>query len=182
MSSKNTTKKDNGANNAASKNTKKAVSKNAGKSTGVVIVELNEPSDTGNNEAADNVSSEAEKTPSTVTTTTPAKKKAVSKKPAQAKKAIATTPAKKKSVATSKPAAGAKKIKLASSCYHYYRNWLKDFMRSHGVPSARFQKSEDSYDGHIVVLETEKAKGLKALETWNKENPDTKEMFWDIKK
>ena len=75
-----------------------------------------------------------------------------------------------------------KKVKLAASTYHYYRNWLAEFMRSHGVPSAKFQKSPESYDGHITVSETEKAKGLKALEQWSKQNPDTKELFWDIKK
>ena len=75
-----------------------------------------------------------------------------------------------------------KKIKLAATCYHYYRNFLKEFMRSHGVPSARFSKSPESYDGHLTVIETEKAKGLKALEQWTKENPDTKELFWDVKK
>jgi len=75
-----------------------------------------------------------------------------------------------------------KKVKLAASTYHYYRNWLAEFMRSHGVPSAKFQKSPESYEGHITVTETEKAKGLKALEQWSKQNPDTKELFWDIKK
>lgn len=79
-------------------------------------------------------------------------------------------------------AANGKKIKLASSTYHYYRNWLAEFMRSHGVPSAKFQKSPESYNGHITVLEADKAKGLKALEQWSKQNPDTKELFWDIKK
>jgi len=75
-----------------------------------------------------------------------------------------------------------KKIKLAASTYHYYRNWLAEFMRSHGVPSAKFQKSPTSYEGHIMISETEKAKGLKALEQWSKQNPDTKELFWDVKK
>jgi hypothetical protein len=186
MSSKNTTKKDNGANAAASKTSKNVTAngtakiKSAGK--GVVVIELNEPTETDNNGAVSAVNSEATTETSPVTSAAPAKKKAVTKQPAQAKKAIAATPAKKKAVVTSKSAATTKKVKLASSCYHYYRNWLKDFMRSHGVPSARFQKSEDSYDGHITVLENEKIKGLKALEAWNKENPDTKEMFWDIKK
>jgi len=79
-------------------------------------------------------------------------------------------------------AVGNKKVRLAASTYHYYRNWLAEFMRSHGVPSAKFQKSPESYEGHITVSETEKAKGLKALEQWSKQNPDTKELFWDVKK
>jgi len=91
--------------------------------------------------------------------------------------------AKKKAVSTVKGvAANGKKVKLAASTYHYYRNFLAEFMRSHGVPSANFQKSAESYDGHITVSETEKAKGLKALEQWSKQNPDTRELFWDIKK
>ncbi len=178
MSSKNTSKKSNGATSAAVKTGKKTTVNKAGKVTGVTnqeILELNEPSETDNNGAVTETSN--------VTVEAPLKKSTQTKKAAQEKKAVAITPAKKKAVVASKPTAtNSKKIKLAASCYHYYRNWLKDFMRSHGVPSARFQKSPDSYDGHITVLESEKVKGLKALETWNKENPDTKEIFWDIKK
>lgn len=75
-----------------------------------------------------------------------------------------------------------KKIQIAASCYHYYRNWLRDWLRSHNVPSARFQKSPESYDGHITVLESEKEHAIAALELWKTENPDVKEMFWDLKK
>ena len=205
MITKSTVKKSNGANPAAGKNSQKVMANRAGNGIiadkGVVVIEFNEPSETDNNGTISPVSSEANAETSTVTSEAPAKKATQTKKVAQAKKAtqtkkvaevkkvaqakkeVATTPAKKKAVATSKPAAtNDKKIKLAASCYHYYRNWLKDFMRSHGVASARFQKSPESYNGHIIVLESEKVKGLKALETWNKENADTKEMFWDIKK
>ena len=187
MSSKNTTRKSNGSNTAKGKDSKKVMANRAGKikgdGNGVVVIELNEPSETDSNGAVSPVKSTANTETSTVTSEATVKKAAQTKKVAQAKKAAATTPAKKKAIATSKPVAtNSKKIRLAASCYHYYRNWLKDFMRSHGVSSARFQKSPDSYDGHITVLESEKVKGLKALETWNKENPETKELFWDIKK
>ncbi len=104
-------------------------------------------------------------------------------KPAQTVKAASNQPARQKGVTKSNTVTnGDKKIRLAASTYHYYRNWLADFMRSHGVPSAKFQKAPESYNGHITVLEAEKAKGLKALEQWSKQNPDTKELFWDVKK
>ena len=74
-----------------------------------------------------------------------------------------------------------KRIQVAATCYHYYRNWLRDWLRPH-APSARFQKSPESYDGHITVLESEKEQAIAALELWKTENPDVKEMFWDIKK
>lgn len=99
-------------------------------------------------------------------------------KPVQSKE---TKPATKKVDVSKKASVKEKKVRLASSCYHYYRHFLKDFLRPL-VPSSRFQKVEDSYDGHILVAESEKAKGLKALEKWNKENPDVKELFWDVKK
>jgi len=72
------------------------------------------------------------------------------------------------------------KIPLVASCYHYYRNWIKDWLHSNGVPSARFLKNSDSYNGYITVSESEKAPGLKALALWKKENPDSKELFWNI--
>ena len=56
------------------------------------------------------------------------------------------------------------------------------FHDSGAAPQIGFSKSPESYDGHLTVIETEKAKGLKALEQWTKENPDTKELFWDVKK
>lgn len=75
-----------------------------------------------------------------------------------------------------------KKVTLAGSGYHYYRNWLRDWLRSHGVPSARFTKSPENYNGNIIVLESEKEKGVIALEQWVTENPDIKEMFWAVNK
>lgn len=75
-----------------------------------------------------------------------------------------------------------KKVTLAGSGYHYYRNWLRDFLRSHGVPSARFTKSPENYNGNITVLESEKEKGVLALEQWVTENPNIKEMFWAVNK
>ena len=188
MSNENTEKMTSGENSAEGKNSKKVMADSAGKnksaSKGVVIIGLNGSSGTDNNEAISPVSSGANAETSIVISKAPAKKATQAKKVAvKVKKAVVVTPVKKKAVAASKPiVTNIKKIKLAASCYHYYRNWLKEFMHSHGVSSARFQKSPDSYDGHITVLESEKVKAIKALETWNKENPDTKEMFWDIKK
>ncbi len=75
-----------------------------------------------------------------------------------------------------------KKVTLAGSGYHWYRNWLRDWLRSHGVPSARFTKSPENYNGNIMVLESEKEKGVLALEQWVTENPDIKEMFWAVNK
>jgi hypothetical protein len=188
MSSENTEKMISSENSAEGKNSKKVMADSAGKikssSKGAVIIGLNGSSDKDNNEAISPVSSGANAETSIVISEAPTKKATQAKKVAvNVKKAVVVTPAKKKAVAASKPiVTNIKKIKLAASCYHYYRNWLKEFMRSHGVSSARFQKSPDSYDGHITVLESEKVKGLKAFEIWNKENPNTKEMFWDVKK
>jgi len=75
-----------------------------------------------------------------------------------------------------------KKVTLAESGYHWYRNWLRLWLHSHGVPSARFKKSATNYYGTITVLESQKEKGVLALELWVKENPDVKEMFWAVNK
>jgi len=100
---------------------------------------------------------------------------------------IVETKAKSKKAATKKPEIKTSvvtktdnKIPLVASCYHYYRNWIKNWLHSNGVPSARFLKNADSYNGYITVLESEKVLGVKALAMWKKENPDTKELFWNI--
>ena len=176
MSTKTTTKKSIGADSATSKNSTKVVTNKAGKVTGVTIVDVAE-------NAGPSASEKATEQPIQVVATT----KVESKPKAKTEKKVAASksakPVTKKDVAVGKELSiGGRKIKLAATCYHYYRNWLKEFMRSHGVGSARFSKAPDSYKGHITCLETDRARGLKALETWNKENPDTKELFWDVKK
>ena len=179
MSTKTTAKKNNGANSATSKNSKKVATNKAGKVTGVTVIELTENAE---QPATENVTEQPKEVVATESTATVEKKPKVKTE----KKTTATKSAKpvtKKAATVSKELSiGGKKIKLAATCYHYYRNFLKDFMRSNGVTSARFAKAADSYKGHLTILETEKAKGLKALETWTKENPDTKELFWDVKK
>jgi len=179
MSTKTTAKKSNGENSATSKNSKKVVTNKSGKVTGVTVIELPE---NGEQPVTENVTEH----PKEVVATESVTKVENKPKAKTEKKAAATKSAKPvtKKVATvgKELSIGGKKIKLAATCYHYYRNWLKEFMRSHGVTSARFQKSPESYDGHLTVLETEKSKGIKVLEQWQKEHPDTKELFWDVKK
>ncbi len=178
MSTKTTAEMATGASSAKNEKSKKVVTKKAGKVTGVTVIELTENAVPQN---PDNATEQPKEVAATVENKS--KTKATAGKKVATNKAV--KPVTKKVGTVSKAiATGEKKIKLAATCYHYYRNWLKDFLRSYagGVSSARFQKSPDSYDGHLVVLESEKAKGLKALEAWNKQNPDTKEMFWDIKK
>lgn len=179
MSTKTTAKKSNGANSATSKDTKKVVTNKSGKVTGVTIIDLSENADLPSGE---NVTEQPTKVAATESATrvenkpkAKTEKKAVTNKSTKPVTQKVTTGGKELSI-------GGKKIRLAATCYHYYRNWLKEFMRSHGVSSARFSKSPESYDGHLTVNEMDKAKGLKALEQWKKENPDTKELFWDVKK
>jgi len=180
MSTKTTAKKSAIAKPTASK---KTITNKAGEIKGVTNLKIIEQDEPVNNNQDSNIAVVNNEV--TATSNKAAKKnvksEAPAKKVAKVTKNISKKSVEKKAVSKS-VATNEKKIKLAASCYHYYRNWLKDFMRSHGVSSARFQKSEESYDGHITVVESEKAKGLKALEQWNKENPDTKEMFWEVKK
>jgi hypothetical protein len=198
MSSKSTTK-DNGAKVATSKKPKNGTGKSTAKApTHYELLPQEEASD--NNSQA--TTSEMESKSVSEGTETGTKNVEVAAAKAKPKKVVAATAkakpkkveaptaksqtkkvAQKKVVSNGKSSAGSnKKVRLAASTYHYYRNWLAEFMRSHGVSSAKFQKSPESYEGHITVSETEKAKGLKALEQWSKQNPDTKELFWDIKK
>lgn len=179
MSTKTTASKSNGANSATSKNSPKVVTNKSGKVTGVTVIELTENAD---QPITENVTEQPTKVVGTESATkSESKPKAKTEKKVLASKSA--KPVAKKTVAAGKGlAVGGKKIRLAATCYHYYRGWLREYMRSHGVGSARFSKAPDSYQGHLTCLETDKAKGLKALETWNKENPDTKELFWDIKK
>ena len=182
MSSKNTTKA-NGAKVASSKQPKNVTGKSSDNTS--THFEL-----LPQKEVSDNDSQKMESSNVTEGTETTTKKVEVVAAKSKPKKVEAVTPKskpqkveQKKTVVVSKSVVvNTKKIRLAASTYHYYRNWLAEFMRSHGVPSAKFQKSPESYNGHIIVLETEKAKGIKALEQWSKQNPDTKELFWDVKK
>ena len=95
---------------------------------------------------------------------------------AKSKKTSATKPESKAATVTKT----GNKIELVATCYHYYRNWLKNWLHSHNVLSARFLKNEDSYNGYVTVSENEKKQALAALALWKKENPDTKELFWEI--
>ena len=175
MTKKNTATKNQNTKPAA-KSSKKTTTNKAGKVIGVTkeIEETNEATNVDSNNSIVSEVAETSNANGSATENKPIAQPAKSKSKKAVQKKV-TTPV--KSVAASD-----KKIKLAASCYHYYRGWLKDFMRSRGISSAKFQKAPESYNGHLVVLESEKAKGLKALEQWNKENPDTKEMFWDVRK
>jgi flagellar biosynthesis chaperone FliJ len=184
MSSKNTTKA-NGVKVAKNQNSKTGNGKSIDKALdNNELLSKNEVSDNDSKvptaETKSNTVLDGTETVTKTVEGTESKSQLKKEKSAAAKTKTKSEP-QKKAVSNGKSTV-VKKIKLAASTYHYYRNWLAEFMRSHGVPSAKFQKSPESYNGHITVLETEKAKGLKALEQWNKQNPDTKELFWDVKK
>ena len=181
MSTKTTAKKSNGTNSATSKDTKKLTANKSGKVIGVSIIDLAENADMP---VAENIPEQPKGADATEPVTKVERKpKAKTERKDVAQKS--TKPVTKKGVTAGKDLSiGGKKIRLATTCYHYYRHFLKHWLHSHGggVASARFLKSPDSYDGHIIVLENDKTKGLKALEAWSKQNPDTKELFWDVKK
>ena len=176
MTTKTATKKS-GAKTTATNNSKKATTKKNGKVVGITNIEIIELPDDPQQTTDKQQSNEVVEV-GNVEDSARQGKKTVNKK---TNKATSAAPAAKKVQPAKKVAVREKKVRLASSCYHYYRHFLKEFLRPI-VPSSRFQKSAESYDGHIIVAESEKAKGLKALEKWKKENPDVKELFWDVKK
>lgn len=110
------------------------------------------------------------------------KKEVSKKKSARVKTAQPKSAAKKPVTANNKTAVPVKKVRLVSSCYHYYRNVLRDWLRDHKVPSARFMKNPENYDGYITVLENEKVQALKALAQYRKENPDVKDLWKELRK
>lgn len=156
-----------------SKNQKKNVSVSLDAQSANVVTE-NSNNETVANAEMEKVSSEGANNAS--------KKEVSKKKSAAAKTTQPKSVAKKPVKAQNNTATSAKKVKLVSSCYHYYRNVLRDWLREHKVPSARFMKNPENYDGYITVLENEKAQALKALAQYRKENPDVKELWKELRK
>jgi len=179
MSTKTTTKKSTGANSDASKNSKKVATNKSGKVTGVTIVELAENTE---QPATENVTEQPTDVVATESTATvESKQKAKSEKKVVASKSA--KPVTKKTATVGKELSiGGKKIKLVSSCYHYYRSVLRDWLREHKVPSARFQKNPENYTGFVTVLESEKIEAVQALAQYRKENPDVKDLWQELKK
>jgi len=72
-----------------------------------------------------------------------------------------------------------KRVRLTNTSYHYFRNWIKDLLRSNEINSAKFIKDSSGWNGHINILETELAKALEVLEQYRIDNADTKILWWE---
>ena len=68
-------------------------------------------------------------------------------------------------------------VNIFSSCYGYWRYFVKNILSEGGIVQFRFVKAPDSYNGKIAVASTEVEKAKKALAEYQKKNPDTKTMW-----
>lgn len=71
-----------------------------------------------------------------------------------------------------------KKVKLADTSYHYFRNFVKGLLKSNGVGSARFVKNDSGWNGHIAVNMEQKAMAKEVLAKYKIDNPDVKDLWW----
>jgi len=76
--------------------------------------------------------------------------------------------------------AGSERVTLVGTSYHYFRNWLKNTLRSGEIHTAKFIKNEADWNGCISIPENDKDAALKILEQYRVENPETKELWWDV--
>jgi len=155
------------------------VTSKSGKVTGVTVIELAENPDLPVTENVTEHTANVVATESVATVESKPKAK-TEKKTAASKSAKPVT--KKTATVGKELSIGGKKIKLVSSCYHYYRSVLRDWLREHKVPSARFQKNPENYTGFVTVLESEKIEAVQALAQYRKENPDVKDLWQELKK
>lgn len=61
-------------------------------------------------------------------------------------------------------------VEVATTTYHYWRNWVKDIARDGSVISAKFVKGE-GYNGTITVVKSEVSKLKEVFTKYQKENP-----------
>jgi hypothetical protein len=85
-----------------------------------------------------------------------------------------------KKPAISNVKAGIERVTLVGTSYHYFRNWLKNTLRSGEIHTAKFIKNEADWNGCISIPESDKDAALKILEQYRFENPETKELWWDV--
>jgi hypothetical protein len=76
--------------------------------------------------------------------------------------------------------AGSERVKLVGISYHYFRSWIKQTLRSGGVQTAKFVKNEADWNGYISIPANDKDAALKILEQYRVDNPETKELWWDV--
>ena len=76
--------------------------------------------------------------------------------------------------------AGSERVKLVGISYHYFRSWIKHTLRSGGVQTAKFIKNEADWNGYISIPANDKEAALKILDKYRVENPETKELWWDV--
>ncbi len=76
--------------------------------------------------------------------------------------------------------AASERVKLVGISYHYFRSWIKQTLRSGGIQTAKFIKNEADWNGYISIPANDKEAALKILEQYRVENPDTKDLWWDV--
>ena len=85
-----------------------------------------------------------------------------------------------KKQSTSKKNTGAERVKLVGSSYHYYRNFLKELLRSKEIQSGKFIKDPTGWKGYISIPADVKEQALECLNQYQTENPDIKPLWWEV--
>lgn len=104
--------------------------------------------------------------------TLPEEEKATSEPKVKQNKAV------KRKTPTIEKAKSTKRVKLSGTSYHYFRNWLKELLRSNGISSAKFEKDEIGWNGNITIASNEKDQALKVLADYRTANSDVKDLWW----
>ena len=100
----------------------------------------------------------------------------VTEKKVAAKKAAAVVVVEPVVVA---PATALEVVTVATTTYHNWRHWVKDIAKEGGVISAKFVKESVGYNGKITAPKSQVAKLKATFASYQKANPDTKEL-WTI--
>ena len=69
-------------------------------------------------------------------------------------------------------------VNIFKTCYHYYRNWIREILTTGKVDKFRFVKDEIGYTGEIAVNKPEVEKAKKVLKEYKAKNPNTVDMWW----
>lgn len=72
------------------------------------------------------------------------------------------------------------RVKLVGTSYHYFRNWLKNTLRSGEIHTAKFIKNDADWNGYISIPSNDKEAALKIFDKYRVENPETKDLWWDV--
>jgi len=93
---------------------------------------------------------------------------------------VAEVETKKSSKKKGDAAGTIKRVKLVGTSYHYFRNILKYLLRENEIQSAKFVKDAVGWHGYISIAESDKEQALKVFAQYRIDNPDTKELWWDV--